>query len=43
MNVVLQFLVPLVTALALLGLFHLVAYLHLQLSDADHETEDELR
>lgn len=35
MSAFLQFAVPFVTALLVLGIFHLVAYLHLQLTDSD--------
>lgn len=42
MSIALQFILPLVTAFALLGIFHLVAYLHIQLSEADQiEPEDD--
>ena len=35
MSPIFQFIVPLLTALLVLGVFHLVAYLHLQLAEAD--------
>lgn len=41
MTPLLQFAVPFVTALALLGIFHAVAYLHIQLSEADLAEPDE--
>lgn len=41
MSTLLQFVVPFVTALLVLGAFHGVAYLHLQLSEADLTDEEE--
>ena len=35
MSNLLQFIVPFLTALLVLGIFHLVAYLHLQLSEGE--------
>ena len=40
MSTMLQFLVPLLTALLVLGVFHLVAYLHLQLAEAEVELDE---
>ena len=39
MNTLLQFLVPLLTALLVLGVFHFVAYLHLQLAEAEVDVD----
>lgn len=41
MSTFLQFAIPFVTALLVLGIFHAVAYLHIQLSEADLADEDE--
>jgi hypothetical protein len=41
MSTFLQFAVPFATALLVLGIFHAVAYLHIQLSEADLADEDE--
>lgn len=41
MSTFLQFAVPFVTALLVLGIFNAVAYLHIQLSETDR-TEDEI-
>lgn len=41
MSTFLQFAIPFATALLLLGLFNLLAYIHIQLSEVD-QTEDEM-
>lgn len=41
MSTLLQFVVPFVTALLVLGLFHGVSYLHWQISEADLTDEKE--
>ena len=43
MSTFLQFAVPFVTALLVLGIFQLVAYLHIQLTEADFEDETETK
>lgn len=41
MSTLLQFVVPFVTALLVLGAFHAFSYLHLQISEADLTDEEE--
>jgi hypothetical protein len=40
MSAFLQFAVPFITALLVLGIFHAVAYLHIQLKETDAEDEE---
>lgn len=40
MSGTLQIVLPFVTALAVLGVFHAVAYLHMRLTDLDQVDED---
>jgi hypothetical protein len=41
MSTMLQYVVPLAICLALLGIFHVVAYLHLQLTEVEVEEDDQ--
>lgn len=41
MSTFLQFAIPFVTALLVLGIFHAVAYLHIQLTETDLADDDE--
>ncbi len=42
MNDILQIVLPFVTALSVLAVFHAVAYLHLRLSEVEEEDDGEL-